>query len=112
MLPWKLILSVVQQVVSCHGLHLQIINSIIIENDAYIPKPYVVISAGMTMASFDILIEDDNILEGDEYFYLNIILCYLPKGIMVTNHQARVTIVDNERKQFSSLSMWAYQCCK
>ena len=56
----------------------------------------------MTRVSFDIPINDDVILEGNENFMLTVDPTSLPPtGVSVGNPgQATVTIVDNDRKQF------------
>ena len=52
----------------------------------------------MTIAPFDIQINDDNILENNENFMLTINQSSLPTGITVGSPQAIVTIVDNDGK--------------
>ena len=56
----------------------------------------------MTRVSFDIPINDDDILEGNENFMLTIDPTSLPPtGVTVgVPGQTTVTIVDNDRKQF------------
>ena len=53
------------------------------------------IPAGTTSVSFDISIVNDKVLEVNEYFTLSINSFHLP-NVTITNHQARVTIVDND----------------
>ena len=53
------------------------------------------IPAGMMRASFDIVINNDNIVEGNENFTLVITSSPLPVG---SNNEAMVTIVDDECK--------------
>ena len=64
--------------------------------------PYTVtFPAGMTMVSFNIPINDDDILEGSESFMLTIDPNSLPSGGTITvgsPDQATVTIVDDDRK--------------
>ena len=62
--------------------------------------PYTVtFPAGVTSASFDIPINNDDILEGSENFTLTINPSSVPTGVTVGNPgQATVTIVDNDRK--------------
>ena len=62
--------------------------------------PYTVtFPAGETSASFDIPINDDDILEVNEDFMLTIDPSSLPTGGTVGNPgQATVTIVDDDRK--------------
>ena len=55
------------------------------------------IPAGATGVSFNVSITDDETLEGNEHFTLSINSFHLP-NITVTNHQATVTIVDNDRE--------------
>ena len=55
------------------------------------------IPAGTTSVSFDISIVNDKVLEVNEYFTLSINSFHLP-NVIITNHQARVTIVDNDRE--------------
>ena len=65
----------------------------------YPSGPYsVIFPAGAMSAPFNIPINDDNIFEENENFILTI-NSSLPTGVMVSNPgQARVTIVDNDRK--------------
>ena len=65
--------------------------------------PYTVMfPAGETRVPFNISINNDRIYEGNEDFMLTINPT-LPVGIMVgTPDQATVTIVDNDRKYFTS----------
>ena len=67
----------------------------------YTSGPYTVtFPAGQTTATFDILITDDIILEGDENFMLTIDPSSLPTGVTRgTPGEARVTIVDDDCKQ-------------
>ena len=59
------------------------------------------IPAGMTSATFDVPINDDNIYEGNENFMLTIDDTSLPTGVTRGNPgSATVTIVDDDRKQF------------
>ena len=67
----------------------------------YISGPYTVtFPAGMTRVPFNIPINNDDILEGNENFMLTIDPTSLPPtGVTVgTPDQAIVTIVDNDRK--------------
>ena len=66
----------------------------------YISGPYTVtFPAGQTTATFDVPINDDNILEGIENFMLTISPSSLPSSVFVGDaNQATVTIVDNDRK--------------
>jgi len=56
--------------------------------------------AGQTSASFDIPLNPDNLLEGDEIFRLIIVIGSLPAGVTrgTTNGQVTVTIEDDDRK--------------
>ena len=59
----------------------------------------VVIPAGQTSVPFDVPINDDDILEGNEDFDLTIIRNTLPDGVTRGNPaSATVTIVDDEGK--------------
>ena len=62
--------------------------------------PYTVtFPAGVTSVPFDIPINDDDILEGDEDFMLTINPSSVPTGVNVGNpDQATVTIMDDDRK--------------
>ena len=62
--------------------------------------PYIVtFPAGITMVTFDIPINDDDIFEGNENFMLTINPSSVPTGVTVGSpDQATVTIVDNDRK--------------
>ena len=69
-----------------------------IGNADYTPGPYdIMIPAGTTSVSFNVSIKDDMMLEGNENFTLSINSFHLP-NVIITNHQARVTIVDNDRE--------------
>ena len=67
-----------------------------IESD-YTTGPYsVTISTGMTHASYDIFVSDDNVLEDDENFVI-LINPSLPNGITVGEiNQATVTVVNDD----------------
>ena len=59
----------------------------------------VTFTAGVTSVSFDIAINDDKILEGNEDFGVSIIPDTLPDGVTDGNPgSATVTIVDDDRK--------------
>ena len=64
----------------------------------YDSGPYTVtFTAGITMASFNVSINDDNILENDEDFILTIMSGTLPDGVTRDGDgQATVTIVDDD----------------
>ena len=66
----------------------------------YDTGPFVVVfPAGVTSALFNVTIIDDNILERDEEFYLNIMSP--PTASKVTlgqNNQARINIINNDGK--------------
>ena len=66
----------------------------------YTSGPYTVtFPAGSTTATFDVPINNDDILEGSENFILNIDGTSLPTGVTADNpDEATVTIVDNDRK--------------
>ena len=66
----------------------------------YTSGPYTVtFPAGQTTATFDVPINDDDILEGNENFILTINPSSLPSDVSVGDpDQATVTIVDNDRK--------------
>ena len=66
----------------------------------YTSGPYTVtFPAGQTTATFDVPINDDNILEGNETFMLTIDSSSLPDRVTRGDPgQATVTIVDNDRK--------------
>ena len=66
----------------------------------YNSGPYTVtFSAGVTTASFNIPITDDNILENNEDVQIEINVSSLPSRVSVSNPgQATVTIVDNDSK--------------
>ena len=67
----------------------------------YTPGPYIVtFPAGVTSASFNVQIKDDNILEGNEIFKFTIDLSSLPGDVTASNPlQATVTVVDDDCKQ-------------
>ena len=66
----------------------------------YTSGPYTVtFPAGQTTTTFDVPINDDNILEGNENFMLTISPSSLPINVVVGDpSQATVTILDNDRK--------------
>ena len=66
----------------------------------YTSGPYTVtFPAGITMVEFEVPINDDDILEGNENFMLTIDEVSLPDHITRgTPAEATVTIVDNDRK--------------
>ena len=67
----------------------------------YTSGPYTVIfPAGQTTATFDVPINDDNILEGNEDFILTIDETLLPTGVTRGSPgNATVTIVDDDGKK-------------
>ena len=63
----------------------------------YDSGPYIVtFPAGVTSASFDIIINDDNVLEDDEVFRL--IIDLLPNRVTVYNRNTTFTILDIDSK--------------
>ena len=66
----------------------------------YSSGPYIIqFNVGMTRASFSIPISDDNILEDNELFDLNVNELSLPEDVDVGSiGQAIVSIVDDESK--------------
>ena len=66
----------------------------------YTSGPYTVtIPTGQTTATFNVPINDDDILEGDENFILTIDETSLPTGVTRgTPAEATVTIVDDDRE--------------
>ena len=57
----------------------------------------VTFSAGMTFATFDVIIINDSIPEDNENFGLEVISSSLPTGVALgTINQATVTIVDDD----------------
>ena len=53
--------------------------------------------AGETLAVFNVTINDDNIVEGNEKFTLSIDPSSLPSGVTVINpNQTAVNIIDND----------------
>ena len=74
----------------------------------YTSGPYhVTIPAGMTNATFDVSITDDNILEVNEDFMLTIDPSSLSPNVTPGNpYQTTVTIVDNGCKQYLSYSYY------
>ena len=71
-----------------------------IENNDYDSEPYnVTISAGTTVAAFNISINNDNILESNENFILTVDPSSLPEDVTLGSlFQATVTIVDTDCK--------------
>ena len=66
----------------------------------YEPGPYsVTFVAGMTRATFNVLITNDNILEANETFELAINMSSLPSDVTIgTPGRLTVTIVDDDGK--------------
>ena len=66
----------------------------------YDSGPYTVqFNAGDTRVSFNVSVNDDNVLEGNETFNLKINASSLPNGVTVDDPgQTTVTIVDNDGK--------------
>ena len=66
----------------------------------YDSGPYrITIPAGQLSVHFNITINDDNILEGDENFSLTINATSLPSYVTVTDpYHTTVTILDNDGK--------------
>ena len=67
----------------------------------YDSGPYTVIfPTGQTTATFDVSINDDDILEGEENFILTVDEGSLPAGVTRgTPNETLVSIVDNDCKQ-------------
>ena len=71
--------------------------------DDYDSGPYIVIiPAGLTSASFDVLITNDGILEDDESFILIINSSSVPIG---DSDQAMITIMDDDGKQIVAVTL-------
>ena len=68
----------------------------------YTSGPYTVtFPVGETSVTFDVPINDDSILEGNETFMLTIDSSSLPSYVTAGDpDEATVTIVDDDRKQF------------
>ena len=66
----------------------------------YNSGPYTVqFNVGVTNSSFNVMINNDNVLENDETFNLNINTSSLPSGVaIVSPDQATVTIPANDGK--------------
>ena len=66
----------------------------------YTSGPYTVtFPAGQTTATFDVPINDDHMLEGNENFMLTIDRTSLPTGVTAGSPgEATVTTVDDDRK--------------
>ena len=63
----------------------------------YNSGPYIVqFIVGVTRVSFNVLINEDDILEGNETFNVNIDSSSLPSKVTIANGQATVNIVDND----------------
>ena len=64
----------------------------------YDSGPYnVTFSPGETLATFNVSINDDDVVEGNENFTLSIGASSLPNGVTVINpYQTTVTITDND----------------
>ena len=82
--------------------HLYVVYVHFAGNTDYSPGPYsITFSAGMTTASFDIIIIDDSFTEENEQFYLTIDPLTLSSDVMFDNLNAAViTIVDDDGELF------------
>ena len=70
-----------------------------LENVDYTSGPYMTtVPAGMTNASFNVGIIDNDELENTENFYLNIDSSLLPNNVMSHPSQVTVTILDDDCK--------------
>ena len=78
-------------------------------NEDYFSGPYfIVFPAGMTQAVFNILLTDDDILEGTETFNLNINSSSLPNNVTIGElGEAAVTILDNDG-EFSGVGWYSH----
>ena len=77
----------------------------------YDSGPYIVtFPAGVTTTTFNVSINDDNILEYNENFTLTINSCPLPDGVSPGYpKEATVTIVDNDCKiMWYTIYAWLY----
>ena len=74
--------------------------TILCKGNDYTSGPYnVMFPAGITSVPFDVNITNDNILESNETFSLNIISSSVPARVLMGNpRQSAVTIVDNDSK--------------
>ena len=69
------------------------------ENDYTTGPYYVTISAGLTKVSYDIIVLNDNVLEGNETFYVFINPVTLPRDVTVGDiYQAGITIINDDSK--------------
>lgn len=70
------------------------------EGNDYTSGPYNVnIPAGLTRVQFDVPITNDNILESNETFILNIMSNSVPDKLIISDpRESTVTIVDNDSK--------------
>lgn len=68
----------------------------------YTPGPYsLTIPAGLTNASYDVVISNDILLEDNETFYLVISPSSLPSGVTVGDiNQATVIIINDDSKKY------------
>ena len=65
----------------------------------YNPGPfYVTFPANQTSVSFDISLNDDNKVEKDEKFLLELHNPHLPYGVKLQDHSCLVTIIDTTSK--------------
>ena len=76
----------------------------------YTSGPYTItFPAGQTTATFDVPINDDNLLEDNEHFILTINSSSLPSDVTVGNPgQATVNIVDDDRKYLVNDAVYLY----
>ena len=82
------------------------------QGNDYTSGPYSVqFDAGEDRASFNVSINNDNILEGNEVFNLTVDASSLPGSVTVGDHgQATVTIVDDDGK-CEAINALIRNCC-
>lgn len=75
----------------------------IVEDEDYESGPYnVTIPAETTSIQFDVIINDDNVSEGNENFNLTINSSSLSNRVAITNPtRATVTILDNDGNNYT-----------
>ena len=82
------------------------ISLIFTEGIDYVSGPYsVIIFAGMTQASFNILIIDDNVSEANEKFTLTIISSSQPSRVTITD-PAQLTVIIEDEGDGKRIYLW------
>ena len=72
---------------------------------------YVTFPANQTSVSFNVSLNDDNEVEKNETFRLEILDPILPNGVKLLDHSCEVTIVDTTSKSIISTYIYSMYAC-